>query len=96
MSSQPLMTGACCPKSNDSATQLRLEEGHTVGLMGLGTVFEQLLMMGRKPDQATDAELLAMVRARKNYISPQPSIEAKYAAALRREYAAFHARKLRR
>jgi len=94
MSSQPLMTGACCPKSDDSVTQLRLEEGHTVGMMGLGAVLEQLLAMGRTPDQVTNEELLGMVRAQKNYISSNPNVEAKYAAALRRKYAAFYARRV--
>ena len=95
MSSQPMMTGACCPKSDDSVTQLRLEEGHTVGIMGLGTVLEQLLAMGRTPDQVMNEELLGMVRAQKNYISSNLNVEAKYAAALRREYAVFYARRIR-
>lgn len=49
MSSQPIMTGACRPKSDDSVTQLRLEEGHTVGIISLGVVLGQLLAMGRAP-----------------------------------------------
>lgn len=96
MSTQPMMTGACCPKSDDSVTQLRLRESHTVGMMGLHTIFEQLWAMSRKPEEATDAELLGMVRAQKNYITPKPDIEALYAAALRREYASFYARRLKR
>jgi len=80
MSSQPMMTGACCPKSDDSVTQLRLKEGHTVGIMGLSAVLEQLLAMGRTPDQVTNEELLGMVRAQKNYITSKPDIEARYAA----------------
>jgi len=95
MSSQPLMTGACCPKSDDSVTQLRLDEGHAVGILSLGAVFEQLLAMGRTPDQVTNEELLGMMRAQKNYISSNPNVEAKYAAALRREYAAFYARRVK-
>jgi len=95
MSSQPMTTGACCPKSDDRVTQLRLEEGHTVGIMGLGAVLEQLLAMGRTPDQVTNEELLGMVRAQKNYIPPKPDIEALYAAALRQEYASFCARRLK-
>ncbi len=90
-----MMTGVCCPKSDDSVTQLCLREGRSVGIMGLGAVFEQLWVMGRKPEEATDAELLGMVRAQKNYITPKPDIEALYAAALRREYAAFYARRLK-
>jgi hypothetical protein len=90
-----MMTGACCPKSDDRVTQLRLEEGHTVGIMGLGAVLEQLLAMGRTSDQVTNEELLGMVRAQKNYISSNPNVEAKYAAALRREYAALYERRVK-
>ncbi len=58
-----MMMGACCAKSDDSVTQLRLsDDGHTVGIMGLGAVFEQLWAMGRKPDEATDQELVGMAR----------------------------------
>ena len=95
MSSQPMMTGACCPKSDDSVTQLRLGEGHTVGVMGLSAVFEQLLAMGRTPDQVTNEELLGMMRTQKNYISSNSNVEARYAAALRREYATFRARRVK-
>ena len=96
MSSQPLMTGACCPKSDNSVTQLRLGEGHSVGLMSLNSVFEQLRAMGRNPEEVTDEELLGMIRAQKNYITPRPAIEATYAAALRREYATFCAQRVKR
>lgn len=75
-------------------TQLRLaDDGHTVGIMGLNAVFEQLWASRRQPDEATDEELVGMVRAQKNYITARADVEAKYAAALRREYAAFYARK---
>jgi len=96
MSSQPMMTGACCPKSDDSVTQLRLREGRSVGIIGLNATFEQLWAMGRKPDEATDAELLGMVRAQRNYITSKPDVEALYAAALRREYASFCAPRVKR
>ena len=95
VSSGPWLTGACCPKGDDNVTQLRLREGHTVGMIGLTTVFEQLLAVGRSPDEATDEELLGMVRARKNYIPSKASIEATYTTALRREYAAFYARRFK-
>ncbi len=91
-----MMTGACCPKGDGSATQLRFADGHTVGIMGLKLVFQQLLAMGRAPDQVTDTELLEMVRALKNYISAKASIEADYAAALRHEYAIFYAGHVKR
>ena len=96
MSSQPMMTGACCPKSDDSVTQLRLREGRSVGIMGLNAAWEQLWALGRKPEEATDAELLGMVRAQRNYITSKPDIETLYAAALRREYASFCARRAKR
>ncbi len=97
MTDRLLMTGACCAKSDDSVTQLRLsDDGHTVGIMGLSTVFEQLWVLGRKPEEATDEELLGMVRAQKNYIPSKASVEATYAMALRREYAAFCARRAKR
>ena len=96
MSSQPMMTGACCPKSDDSVTQLRLREGRSVGILGLNAALEQLWALGRKPEEATDAELLGMVRAQRNYITSKPDIEALYAAALRREYALFYARRVKR
>jgi len=57
---------------------------------------EQLLAMGRTPDQVTNEELLGMVRAQKNYITSKPDIEARYAAALRREYAAFYGLRVKR
>ena len=52
------MTGACCPKSDDSVTQLRLREGASVGILGLNAALEQLWALGRKPEEATDAEAI--------------------------------------
>lgn len=96
MSDRPTMTGACCPKGDSSVTQLRLsEDGITVGIVGLKEVFEQLLAMGRTPDTVTEEELVGMVRAQKNYIPHQASIEAVYSAALRREYGVYCERRSR-
>ncbi len=89
------MTGACCPRNDDGVTQLSLGAGPTVGVRGLNSVFEQLWALGRNPEQAADAELVGMVRAQKNYIPAQADVEARYAAALRRAYAAFCARRHR-
>lgn len=89
-----MMSGACCPKGDAGVTQLRLgDDGPTVGIIGLNTVFEQLLAMGRAPGEATDEELVGMVRAR-NYIPSRKEVEAKYAVALRRAYAAFYGRRV--
>jgi hypothetical protein len=96
MDNSPWTTGPCCPKGDVSLTQLRLsDDGHTAGIIGLGVAFEQLLAMGRAPAAVTDEELLGMVRAQRNYITPQAGVETLYAAALRREYAAFYARRVK-
>jgi hypothetical protein len=65
--------------------------GVTVGVMGLDTVFQQLLMMGRRPEETTDTELVGMAR-KFNYIPDRETVEADYAVALRRAYAAFYVR----
>ena len=85
MRDRPADTGACCPQAVSGVTQLKLGgEGQTVGVMGLDTVFEQLLAMGRAPDEVSDAELLDMVRAARNYIPSR-----------RRAYRAFRGRQTR-
>jgi hypothetical protein len=50
-------------------------------MMNLDAVFKQLFAMNRRPEEATDAELLGMAR-RFNYIPDRPGIVADYAAAL--------------
>lgn len=47
--------------------------------------------MGRRPEDATDAELVGMAR-KFNWIPDKATIEADYAIALRQTYAAFFAR----
>jgi hypothetical protein len=59
-------------------------------MMGLDKVFQQLVAMGRRPEDATDAELVGMAR-QFNWIADKESIEAEYAAALRRAYANYYA-----
>jgi hypothetical protein len=94
MSYERVPDGRCCPKSVSGVTQLKLgDDGPTVGIIGLDAVFEQLLAMGRTPGETTDAELVGMVRAG-NYIPSRQEVEAKYAVALRRAYAAFYARRV--
>ena len=97
MRDQPISTGACCPKDVSGVTQLKLgDEGHGVGISGLEAVFEQLLAMGREPDEVSDTELVDMGRAARNYIPSRQETEAKYATALRRAYVAFYARRLQK
>lgn len=94
MKEKPVMTGACCPKNAPGVTQLELgDDGHSVGIRGLDIVFEQLLTSGQRPHEIPDGELVDKVRAARNYIPSQREVEAKYAAALRRAYAAFCARR---
>jgi len=84
--------GACCLPDVSGVTYLQVgPRGVTVGMMNLDAVFKQLLAMNRRPEEATDTELLGLAR-RFNYIPDRPGVEADYAAALRRAYAAFCAR----
>lgn len=86
MSQRPMGGGACCPPAVSGVTYLRIGPKKTlVGIQGLDTVFQQLLAMGRKPDEVSDGELVDMAR-KSNYIRQDPQVEADYAAALRAEY----------
>jgi hypothetical protein len=96
MSDRAQMLGGCCGGRDDSVTQIQLDAVRAAGIRGLSTAFEQLRMRGRTPEDVTDAELLGVVREQHNYIIDKAQIEALYAAALRREYAAFCARLLKR
>lgn len=91
MSQRPGMDWSCCPQGNREVTQIALgENGRTVGLIGLRAVFDQLMLMGRRPEEVTADELVAMVKRQKNYIPDRA--KAVYGAALLREYAAYWAR----
>ncbi|HET7091291.1 MAG TPA: hypothetical protein VFL17_21870 [Anaerolineae bacterium] len=88
----PSEGGACCLPQADGLTYIKVgARGAVVGMMNLDTIFQQLHALGRRPDEATDAELVGMAR-RFNYIPDRLSVEADYAVALRRAYAAFCAR----
>lgn len=83
---------ACCLPQADGLTYIKVgARGAVVGMMNLDTMFQQLHALGRRPDEATDAELVGMAR-RFNYIPDRHGVEADYAAALRQAYAAFCAR----
>ncbi len=92
MSDRPQMLGGCCGSGDDSVTQIQLDAVRTAGIRSLTAAFAQLRLRGRTPDTVTDAELLESVRAQHNYIVAKAEIEALYAAALRREFAAYCAR----
>ncbi len=94
MSQRPGIDGSCCPQGDMHVTQIDLfGDGRTVGLIGLKTVFDQLMLLGRRPEEVTADELVAMLRAQRNYIPDRA--KAAYAAALLREYAAYWARLLK-
>jgi len=92
MNRVPPDSSACCLPNVDGITYIKIgPQGHAVGMRGLDTIFQQLFAMGRSPEDATDAELVGMAR-QFNYIPDKSAIKAEYAAALRRDYAAFHAK----
>jgi hypothetical protein len=96
MDKTPSGDGACCLPNGEGLTYLKVGlRGVTIGMMNLEAAFQQLVTMGRCPEEVTDTELLGMPR-RFNYIPNRPNIEADYAAALRRAYIAFCARQERK
>lgn len=88
----PANSGACCLPDVNGITYINVgRQGHPVGMRGLETIFQQLYRMGRRPEDATDDELVGMARMY-NWIANKTSIEADYAVALRKAYAAFYDR----
>ena len=81
----------CCGGQREEIVQVDICcDGRVIGLVGLTTIFEQLFILGRAPDESAKDELLKMVAA-KNYVPPKA--EPEYASGLLREYAKFCARK---
>lgn len=92
MDKTPSSDGACCLPNGEGLTYLKVgPRGVTIGMMNLEAAFQELVAMGRSPEEATDEELLSLAR-RFNYIPAGPNVAADYAAALRRAYTAFCAR----
>ncbi len=61
--------GSCC-SGDAEVTSVPLDErGISVGIVGLKQIFEQLYVMGRKPEGEVAEELLSMVKMR-NYVAP--------------------------
>ncbi len=85
-------SGACCLPMADGLSYIKIgAQGHVVGMMNLETIFQQLWLMQRKPQDASDEELIGMAR-RFNYIPRKPAIEADYAEALRKAYKIYYQR----
>jgi hypothetical protein len=90
MNRMPPGSGSCCLPSVDGITYLRVgPKGDPIGMQRLGIVFKQLLSMERRPEDASDEELVGMAR-KFNYIPYNSAIEAEYAEALRKAYAALY------
>jgi hypothetical protein len=91
MDKMPPGSGSCCLPQVGGITYIQLgQQGTPVGMSGLEKVFQQLLAMGRWPEDATDAELVGIAR-KFNWIPDKATIETDYAIALRRAYTAFYA-----
>lgn len=87
------VSSACCPQRGEGITHLRIgTPGVVIGIMGLEAIFQYLYSQWLKPDEASDAELIRLVR-QSNYVPNRPETEADYAVAIRSAYAAFFARK---
>lgn len=88
----PSGSNECCLPGAEGLTYLKVgTRGVTVGVMGLDKVFQQLLMMGNRPEEVTDTELVGMAR-KFNYIPDRETVKVDYAIALRQAYTAFYTR----
>jgi hypothetical protein len=82
---------ACCLPNVEGITYIKIgPQNLTIGMRGLDTIFQQLFAKGRRPEEATDSELVEIAR-QFNWIANTPAVEADYAVALRRAYADFYA-----
>lgn len=88
MSKMPPGSEDCCLPNADGITYLQVG-GDPIGMRGLGTIFQQLLALERSPEEATDEELVDMAR-KYNWITEKAEVEAQYAHALRKAYAAYY------
>lgn len=92
MSGTPFSSGDCCLPGAEGLTYVRVgPQQHIVGMMNLESVFNQLIALGRQPNEVSNEEILGMAR-QSNYIAHNPEAEANYAEALRRAYGTFYGR----
>lgn len=89
MPTPPAGSGECCLPNAEGITFLKIgDQCVPVGMLGLDQVFQQLVMMERRPEDTADTELVGMAR-KFNYIPGRESVEADYASALRQAYALY-------
>lgn len=87
----PSRTDACCLPSAQGLIYLKIgNKGNISGMQNLEFVFQQLILLKRQSQDASDDELVGMAR-KYNYIPRKPEIEADYATALRKAYAGYYA-----
>jgi hypothetical protein len=78
MECKPPVSGACCLPRVDGIIYITIgKPGFPVGMKGLDNIFRQSYLMGHRPEEASDTELVGMSR-QFNYIPEKPAIEAEY------------------
>lgn len=91
MNKLPPGSGACCLPNVNGISYIKIgPQGDSVGMKGLDTIFQQLFVMGRRPEEVSETEIVGMAR-KFNWIANKASIEAEYAVALRQAYSTFYA-----
>ena len=89
MNETPPGAGACCLPNANGLTYLKIGlKGNITGMQNLEVVFQQLYLLGRRPQEASDEELVGMAR-KFNYIPRKAEIETDYAVALRKAYTSY-------
>jgi hypothetical protein len=92
MNETPPGAGACCLPNANGLTYLKIgPKGNITGMQNLEVVFQQLYLLGRQPQEASDEELVGMAR-KFNYIPRKAEIETDYAVALRKAYTSYFTR----
>lgn len=83
-------TEPCCLPQTKGLSYIRVgPEQIVVGMMELETIFRQLMMLQRIPQDVSDAEIIGMAR-KSNYIPARSETEANYGAALRQAYDRYY------
>ncbi len=90
MNKPPPGSGSCCNPNAAGLSYIKIgSEQRVIGMMNLDYIFFQLFELDRKPEDATDKELVGMAR-KFNYIQTHPDIEGAFASALRKAYTTYY------